>query len=1119
MIQRFLKLFLILLSVSLNAATEFTSNEKEMLSQESRPFDYPQTVSKENIQLLKTKYSNMIVEYHNLIKDLPAWKEQFPDAKRREAEVYAALLVENFNTENEPTKYNEIFLLDGGIEILNISKPLIINDYFLRFMQLYLENFQKIFANYFLKNQDGSDHLSIIADFSIWLKSIEDKDFAFMILNTATSSAQSVLNNDDFMFLVANNSYLALTDSKSPDVNFSQVNFINNMLGNVQPNNNIVKIFENHSNEDLSLIIEKKKSYFSETSANDVIVYQELISQLVKARNSGDPYIIFPMIEKIEKQHLIVSESLTWKDKTFLDLFNRFLIDGTKNEYYTNTKNFADAKKVELLIFTYIDQLIDLMVENLKTNDIFLGGKDPVMLSLITRFFPYSSLAGNNEKLIDIYKKLIDATNNETSVGFRTVRADLLEMLSREYIRSGDYEKSEKLAAEARKLAFETNQFSEEQLAYHVGYNLKIGNLIEAYVATLKSYSLCLEKTPDSPTKNLWCGQHLEIEKLIIGQIYELHPEYRQIIDNLSLKDKNIFLIDKYNNDESKFFIDAKSIESLTAEVMEVYLTTYDLILISNLDTVSDLKLLKSIEPIFTTYAQFPDQYSNRKAWLAFISKVYINLFINTLTDIKKVSSEDYEKTVENSGNILRNIASILYEVGDYTSLNVLLRLIKENEYSEFIQRNANADISKLALTKEEEIFKKKLKILQKDLLVLEEMKLDSNYLKNYEREMKKKITALNEYINEFNIRTSDKPKDILNNLLLGKNEIQLQYLVVDNNLYLYSTDHAGMKKQKLLTENYRDLRLKVLELNTMINKKDSISENLLNNISNILLPDDIELMTADISHVQLIADDVLHTIPFDILKYKGLNFIDSFSIADYVQSSTKLEIVDDSSLNIFYAQNALVNNDYNFSALPSVDDEAGYIQKYAQNRFNSISIFPNELFDKQSLLKSLSNDGGNIHISTHVKASGSSYEQVVMMLGNKTVVNLKNIDEDLSKSPLNMIVLSACDTADLNLDTQSKVFTGMSTFFHKKGAINVISALWSIDDKATSLFMALLYDIFANNDLDWSTAIKYTKNYFSTGGKISSDINISIDTKTKQQIKSYSHPYYWAAFQISTTN
>ena len=88
------------------------------------------------------------------------------------------------------------------------------------------------------------------------------------------------------------------------------------------------------------------------------------------------------------------------------------------------------------------------------------------------------------------------------------------------------------------------------------------------------------------------------------------------------------------------------------------------------------------------------------------------------------------------------------------------------------------------------------------------------------------------------------------------------------------------------------------------------------------------------------------------------------------------------------------------------------------------------------------------------------------------------------------LVSLSACETG--SLPERGGVALAMAGAFLMAGAGTVLSSLWPVDDKATSLFMARMYDRIEQGDAI-DAALR--------------------NARSEVRLAGFHHPYYWAAF------
>ena len=116
----------------------------------------------------------------------------------------------------------------------------------------------------------------------------------------------------------------------------------------------------------------------------------------------------------------------------------------------------------------------------------------------------------------------------------------------------------------------------------------------------------------------------------------------------------------------------------------------------------------------------------------------------------------------------------------------------------------------------------------------------------------------------------------------------------------------------------------------------------------------------------------------------------------------------------------------------------------------------------------------------------------------------------------LDLLVLSACQTG-LGKVTGDGVF-GLQRGFKKAGATTMLMSLWKVDDKATRLLMTYFYSNLMSGMSKHASLIKAQEQLRKTEMESVSRNRRGVGARAKrakknQQKKTYSDPYYWAAF------
>ena len=186
-------------------------------------------------------------------------------------------------------------------------------------------------------------------------------------------------------------------------------------------------------------------------------------------------------------------------------------------------------------------------------------------------------------------------------------------------------------------------------------------------------------------------------------------------------------------------------------------------------------------------------------------------------------------------------------------------------------------------------------------------------------------------------------------------------------------------------------------------------------------------------------------------------------------------------------------------------------------------SIYLDKNFTKDSLVESFKTNNDYIHIATHFNVSGNTDELTQLLLGNKDIINLKELRSLLPTFNNQLIVLSACESANTQDFDNDNIYDGLAGVFQEKGANNVLATLWEISDEATSTFMLIFYSLLSANDISPSTALAFTQRIFKDASfkNIPSNLYLTKSLKSKislNSLKNFSHPYFWSGFIIYTS-
>jgi CHAT domain-containing protein len=237
---------------------------------------------------------------------------------------------------------------------------------------------------------------------------------------------------------------------------------------------------------------------------------------------------------------------------------------------------------------------------------------------------------------------------------------------------------------------------------------------------------------------------------------------------------------------------------------------------------------------------------------------------------------------------------------------------------------------------------------------------------------------------------------------------------------------------------------------------------------------------------------DILNYLPFQSLQDGKHYLIENYSVS-YLPSLSVLEYLKKVQKKDTYKILAIGNPDLNDPKmdLPAAEKEVDMIQ----------DIFPNTAVFKRdkataALVKRIAPMYDIIHFAAHGK-----YEAGDPLSSSLYLAEGEGEDGQLKVSEIfdmtinaDMVVTSACQTAMGKIGRGDEVL-GLTRAFMYAGANSVLGSLWSISDEATSVLMR---DFYINiKTMEKTEALRHAQ------------------LKMIQSNK-YSHPFYWAAFNIT---
>lgn len=164
-------------------------------------------------------------------------------------------------------------------------------------------------------------------------------------------------------------------------------------------------------------------------------------------------------------------------------------------------------------------------------------------------------------------------------------------------------------------------------------------------------------------------------------------------------------------------------------------------------------------------------------------------------------------------------------------------------------------------------------------------------------------------------------------------------------------------------------------------------------------------------------------------------------------------------------------------------------------------------------------NEYNILHFATHAAFLPGQPENSFILFGNGDRATLRDI-ENWSLFNVDMVVLSACETAlGLKLGNGAEIL-GLGYQFQNRGVKTTIASLWQVNDQSTQKLMNTLYKQLKQGKVSKAEALRQAQlTLIQSKGNISTQTkgSITIEPKPGAPAQSghidFSNPYYWSPF------
>jgi CHAT domain-containing protein/tetratricopeptide (TPR) repeat protein len=159
--------------------------------------------------------------------------------------------------------------------------------------------------------------------------------------------------------------------------------------------------------------------------------------------------------------------------------------------------------------------------------------------------------------------------------------------------------------------------------------------------------------------------------------------------------------------------------------------------------------------------------------------------------------------------------------------------------------------------------------------------------------------------------------------------------------------------------------------------------------------------------------------------------------------------------------------------------------------------VFLDESFTEETFFSQLQHKYSVVHIASHFQFQPGNFTNSFLLLGNGDELSLDKIKRLPNIfSGVDLLALSACETATTGVDADGKEVEGFAVLAQQKGAKSVLASLWPVADKSTPLLMEKFYQLRTDKP-----------------GTPKAEALRQAQLSLIRDNPAFAHPYYWAPF------
>jgi CHAT domain-containing protein/Tfp pilus assembly protein PilF len=546
---------------------------------------------------------------------------------------------------------------------------------------------------------------------------------------------------------------------------------------------------------------------------------------------------------------------------------------------------------------------------------------------------------------------------------------------------------------------------------------------------------------------------------------------------------------------------------------------------------------------------------TGQRAHAVFFGKQAVNTIQAVRAGIAELDPSLQRSFLRDKEGVYRRLADRLVEAGRLLEAQQVLAMLKEEEYFEFIRRDARDDPRRTAAvySKAEGDWRARyeavkgrlvelgraytelqLKALEADLRDAErareaELAEDLRVARLAFADMLEVIGAevppeRAEELGEKDLKTLEAFQGTLRQL--GGDTVLVHYLVTEDRLRLILTGPDPSTPPVL-----RASAISRTALNTLIAQlRDKLRTPIQDPLPearelyrHVIGPVEADLQAYGAKTLMVYLDQALRYLPLAALHDGERYLAERYALAAYTVAA-KGSLLEPPARPWRVAALGTSQGGDGFAPLPAVPLELDAIVKEGEADTHGVwpgRTFLDAAFTAERLRAVLYARFRVIHLSTHFRFSPGTERDSFLLTGDRAHLTLEDLrTRGFPFTDVDLLTLSACETAVGEADADGREVEGLGALAQDRGAKAVLATLWEVADRSTADFMEQFYQR-QQAGLTKAEALRQTQLAF-LGGEVASAVAGTPEEGRGRVLSAaaayvpppgYRHPYYWAPF------